>query len=301
MVSPGYDRAIQTPIFLAVMLAALSGARLAAQTQPLPAGVPAAPPGGVIASKMPDTNGVHLGMTQDQAIAVMKQLYPGSQLTIYYDKTPAGDVWTGHLSGASASSCSDGCESMDVYLSMPPSPVQVISISREITLAPGKQPTRDNTLASLRQKYGKELLQREGSDIHVWVYDEQGQPITPTGPSNWVPDCTGDLGVVNGIADPKTPMQVESVLAPSPLAEQVPNLVKNPCNQNVYVHVQIGSSAIQGTQVVSQITIILSEQSMMLRDAVAEQQYFNAVAAAKQQQQQQQQIKAAQQRGAPTL
>lgn len=92
-------------------------------------------------------------------------------------------------------------------------------------------------------------------------------------------------------------MGVDAALPPIPLAQHLPNLTKNLCHYNVYVRVQLGTGTIQGTQVVSQIIIILDENSMMLRDAVADQQYFEAQAAAKQQQQQ----KNAEQQKAPTL
>ncbi len=281
-------RAIRMLSVAAATYAASAGTLLLAQQQPLPAGVPAAPPGGVIGSKLPDTNGVHLGMTQDEAIAVMRRLYP-DHLTIYYDKAPTGAVWTGRLSGTTDVSCPNGCETMEVALSMPPSPVQVVAIQRTINLAAGKQPTLDNTIASLRQKYGKELPLKEGAAVMSWAYDEQGQPIIPQGPPGWQPDCAdagGTPGTFAGYPDPRQPLEIDAALAPIPLAQQVPNLTKNPCNQNVYVHVQLGISTIQNTQVVGQIFIKLGEQSMMLRDAVADQQVFDGLAAAKRQQQQ---------------
>jgi hypothetical protein len=275
-------------------------AGLQALAQAPATGIPAAPPGGIDAAKLPDTNGVHLGMSQDQAVAAMKALYPGNLLTIYYDKAPTGTVWISRLSGVTAQNCSTNCESMEVHLTMPPSPVQVATILRTINLDPAKQPTMETTVASLRQKYGKELTTtKAGPNVLTWAYDEQGQPINPQGPSNWSPsDCVGGtLGMVSGSTDPKQPMEVDAALPPIPLAQQVPNLTKNLCNYNVYVRVQLQTGTIQGTQVVGQIFIVLDENSMMLRDAVADQQYFDSQAAAKQQQQQ----KNAQQQKAPAL
>jgi len=287
-------------VFVALVFVAAGFAGLRALAQAPAAGVPAAPPGGINASKLPDANGVHLGMSQDQAVAAMKALYPGDLLTIYYDKLPNGTVWIARLSGVTAQNCNTNCDSMEVYLSMPPSPVQVISIQRAMQMAAGKQPTVDTTLASLRQKYGKELaLTKSGPDVLAWAYDEQGQPIDPQGPSNWNPaDCAGQtLGTTSGYTDPKQPMDVDTALSPIPLAQQLPGLTGNLCNRNVYVRVQLSRNSIQGTPVVAQIGIFLGEKSLMLRDAVVAQQYFEGLQAAKQQQQQ----KNAQQQKAPTL
>ena len=41
------------------------------------AGDPAAPAGGIVASRLPDVHGVHLGMTLSEVLAVMKPLYSG--------------------------------------------------------------------------------------------------------------------------------------------------------------------------------------------------------------------------------
>jgi hypothetical protein len=77
----------------------------------------------------------------------------------------------------------------------------------------------------------------------------------------------------------------------------LPGLIRDLCNENVYVQVQLGSTSIQGTPVVQSINMHLSENSLGLRDAVANQKYFDAQAAAKQQQEQ----KDTQQQKAPTL
>src|ERR1700683_5042688 len=94
----------QIPKFMRIaVLAVLSAAGfvgLRAFAQPPAAtAIPAAPPGGINASKLPDTNGVHLGMTQDEALAVMKGLYPGNLLVIKKDKFDNGQEWTVSLEG----------------------------------------------------------------------------------------------------------------------------------------------------------------------------------------------------------
>jgi hypothetical protein len=274
---------------LAVLLAAgFVGLRAFAQAPAATAdAIPAAPPAGINASKLPDTNGVHLGMTQDEALTVMKGLYPGNLLVIKKDKFDNGQEWTVSLEGKAAETCNGGCsDDFGVYFSSPPNPPQVIHIMRQMHLAPGKQPTMEATMASLRQKYGKELAStKSGVGVMAWAFDEQGQPINPQGPSNFSPaDCAG--GGAPGVGPLSTP-----------LPDLVASLNRNLCSRNVYVTAELGAQSIQGTPVVVSIYLILGEKSLTFRDAVATKQYWDA----KQQQQQQQQMKNAQQQKAPSL
>ena len=249
----------------------------------LPAGVPAPPPGGINPAKLPDSNGVHLGMSVDQALAVVKGLYPGDLTTVTTEKLADGTMWTRTIMGGSKESCSTYCESISVSFSPPPNPVQVIGIGRGIIYGSSTPPTVDAAVASLRQKYGKEVMSDVG--VMAWAYDEQGQPINPQGPSNWRPaDCAsaGDLGVPG----------------PTPLAQVLPNLLRDLCHRGVFVSARVlPAPAIQGVPVVSQIYINLGEKSLEFRDGVIAQQYWEARAA----NQKQQEMKKAQQQTAPKL
>ena len=268
---------------ISILIAAgFAGLRTQAQTVQVPAG----PPGGVNAAKLPDTDGVRLGMTVDQATAVMKTVFPGSELQILYSRYLKGPTWVSSLRG----SLPDHSDNVDVYFSMPPSPQQVLGVKRTVVLAPGKYPTRDNTLASLRQKYGQELPSKKRGDTGVlaWAYDEQGQPTVPQGPENWSPaDCAGQMmGTSGGQPQADSALEINSMLDPTPLAQQLPALTGNLCNRSVYVSVQLLQSTIQGTPVVNQFYVLLGEKPLMLRDAIAVRQYLDGRAAAKQQQQQ---------------
>ena len=261
-----------------------------------PAQAPAAPPGGVNAAKLPDTDGIRLGMTVDQATAVMKPLFPASGLQTLYSRYLKGPSWVSSLRG----SLPDHSDNIDVYFSMPPNPQQVVAVKRVVVLAPGKYPTLENTLASLRQKYGKELPSKRGSTgVLAWAYDEQGQPTVPQGPENWYPsDCAGQvMGTSGGQPQADSALEINSMLDPTPLAQQLPALTGNLCNRSVYVSVQLFESNIQGTPVVNQFYVLLGEKPLMLRDAIAVRQYLDDKVAADQQQRQ----KAAAQNKAPSL
>jgi hypothetical protein len=278
-----------TAIFLVTGFAAM---RISAQTVQLPAG----PPGGVNASKLPDAAGLHLGMTVDQAAAVMKALFPGNALQLRYSHYANGPAWVSSMTATAT----DQHDNFAVFFSMPPNLQQVIFVQRTVILQPGKQPTQDSTVASLRQKYGRELpLTRSGTGMMAWAYDEQGQPATPRGPENWSPvDCAQQrFGVAGGQADPASSLEITYIPDPIPLAQKVSTLTADLCNRDVYVTAQLLSSSIQGTPVVSQVIMYLGEKPLMVRDSLAGQQYLQGIADAKQQQQ----MKNAQQQRAPTL
>ena len=249
----------------------------------LPAGVPAPPPGGINPAKLPDTNGVHLGMSVDQAKAAIKGLYPGDSTTASTEKLADGTMWIRNIAADNKQNCSASCDSIVVSFSPPPNPVQVIGITRAISYGSSTPPTVDAVVASLRQKYGKEVMSDVG--ILAWAYDEQGQPINPKGPSNWRPaDCAsaGNL----------------EVPGPTPLAQILPKLTRDLCLRGVFVSVQVPPGrAIQGVPVAQQIFIHLGERSLEFRDGVVAQQYWEARAA----NQKQKEMKKAQQQAAPVL
>jgi hypothetical protein len=266
------------------------------QTPAQTAQVPAGPAGGVLASKLPDAEGVHLGMSVAEATAVMKGLFSGDGLQVLYSHYLNGPTFVSSMKGQSQ----DQTDFLSVFFSMPPNPQQVTFLQRTMIMPPGKQPTEANTMAGLRQKYGKELTNtKPGTGIFGWAYDEQGQPASPQGPENWNPaDCANQMmGVAGGQPQANSSLEVNAILDPIPLAQELPGLVKNLCNRNVFVTAQILASSIQGTPVVNQMYIYLGEKPLALRNSVAGRQYLEGQATAKQQQQ----LKNAEQNKAPSL
>ena len=263
-----------------------------AQTAQLPAG----PAGGVIASKLPDAEGVHLGMSVAEATAVMKGRFPGAGLQVLYSHFLNGPTFVSSMKGQSQ----DQTDFLSVFFSMPPNPQQVTFLQRTMIMPPGKQPTEANTMAGLRQKYGKELTNtKPGTGIFGWAYDEQGQPASPQGPVNWNPaDCANQMmGVAGGQPQANSSLEVNAILDPIPLAQELPGFIGNLCNRNVFVTAQMLESSVQGTPVINQMYIYLGEKPLALRNAVAGRQFLEGQGVAKQQQQ----LKDAQQNKAPSL
>lgn len=155
-------------------------------------------------------------------------------------------------------------------------------------------------MAGLRQKYGKELTNtKPGTGIFGWAYDEQGQPASPQGPVNWNPaDCANQMmGVAGGQPQANSSLEVNAILDPIPLAQELPGFIGNLCNRNVFVTAQMLESSVQGTPVINQMYIYLGEKPLALRNAVAGRQLLEGQGVAKQQQQ----LKDAQQNKAPSL
>jgi hypothetical protein len=63
-------------LFLALVL--IAAAFVVPRGSSIHAQVPAAPAAGLDSSKLPDAQGIHLGMPVEQALAVMKSLFPAS-------------------------------------------------------------------------------------------------------------------------------------------------------------------------------------------------------------------------------
>lgn len=259
-----------TRIFAIVICGATiaAGALLRAQTSGTPAW--AAPPGGINSASLPDINGLHLGMTPDQALAAIKGSYPAMRTTT--TKLPDGKDWIYHIASDNAQNCSTGCDSIDILFNYPPNAQQVVGIRRTIKSAANKQPTVDTVLASLRAKYGKELPNHlSGPAVFAWAWDETGQPVIPQGPSNWSPADCASVSLT-----PPGGTRVSDLL---------PQFTRNLCSRGVYLRVQLDSFTVQGTLVVDQIFMSLGDESLATRDTIASQQALEDGQAAQQQQQ----------------
>jgi hypothetical protein len=261
--------------------------------------VPAAPEGGIDASKMPDIVGVHLGMSPQEVLAKLKPLYPVTHigdlgLNLGYAKFghAPGSPWiqtiNGHADPCGNNQCSDV---MNVVFNGPPNKQGVIGIDRAMGFPQGKNPTPDTVKAALLQKYGPNPVMVQPTMLG-WVFDEQGRPMTPANAKSLV-QCAGT--VTSGAAGGPTPTNAApeyGLTGTRPLTPaDVADLMRNPCRVGVYV---LASLNVAG-QVVNSFSVKISENSEATRDVIAQQQYLDGVASG----QQQQQLKKAQQQTVP--
>jgi hypothetical protein len=267
-------RTIRLIAALTLVAAAFAGLHAVAQ-------VPSVPAVAIDPSKLPDVEGVHLGMSVQQAMNLMTGLFPGACLqprTAKFANAP-DKPWIARIEVQGTQTCTaQYSDQLAVMLSMPPNPQQVVSLERAILFQQGKQPTLDSLVASLRQKYGQEVATTKPPRMG-WLFDEQGRQLAPT--KTYLPDCAGQMvGTSSGSDDMKNPTSLGGVVGTPPAA-----LMVQPCRSHVYIRAEMLTYPVQGVSVVSQLHMFVSENDLDTRDAIASQQYLDGIAAAQKQQQ----------------
>jgi hypothetical protein len=250
-----------------------------------PALAPSAPPN---FSKLPDVNGIQLGMTVDQALAKIKALYPNpAGMTVSYVKfeKTADKPWVHDI--VLQTSVNAG-EHLTVRFNDPPDEQRVLFVSRSLIFQQGKQTTLANMKAALLQKYGQPRSSR--SETSIWSFDEQGNPLND--PKLNGTDCSG-AAVYNNAGeggDPGRPTIAQLGVDPAQ-----DDLQKNPCYSGVHISANTGIPMPDG--LVISLDVNMSENGYATRTYIDEQAYIKNAA----NQAQQEQFKKAQERSAPKL
>jgi hypothetical protein len=284
--------------FLAFLIAAVffgsHGALMQAQT-------PASPGVAVDPSRLPDVEGIHLGMPVEQASAIMKSLFPAGTHTLTATASKfmntSDKPWITSMTGTLNNGCTGCSEQVILKFSIPPNPQQVIAIQRALVFEANKQPPMDATIAGLRKKYGAETSKSVPDPVQTfaWFFDEQGQHLASN--PQFAPGCAGGvLGPPPG-GEPAHPNAVGSALPTSPITPSaIAAMMRDPCRAHVYVSARISPSS-PTLPLVHILDIHMSENALDTRDMIAAQQYLDGAAAGKKQQE----LKKAQQQAAPKL
>jgi hypothetical protein len=269
--------------------AAVTPAPAPAANQPAaasaPALAPSAPPN---FAKLPDVNGIQLGMTVDQALAKIKALYPNpAGMTVSYVKfeKTADKPWVHDI--VLQTSVNAG-EHLTVRFNDPPDEQRVLFVSRSLIFQQGKQTTLANMKAALLQKYGQPRSSR--SETLIWSFDEQGNPLND--PKLNGTDCSG-FAMQNNAGeggDPGRPTIAQLGVDPAQ-----DDLQKNPCYSGVHVSANTGIPTPDG--LIISLDVNMSESGYATRTYIDEQAYIKNAA----NQAQQEQFKKAQERSAPKL
>ncbi|MGO9642619.1 MAG: hypothetical protein ACLP1Y_15100 [Candidatus Acidiferrales bacterium] len=293
---------IASMIFLAAILVAPFA--IARQSQPAPgqtipnaagaswqAQVPAAPVGGIDPSKLPDIEGIHLGMSFEDAYAKIKALFPPgphTQVTVYYAKfLHAPDKpWAGTITASYTPCGNNACnDELTVRFNAPPNKQVVVMVERFIGFEQGKQPAADSMKATLRQDYGAELPENLVPSEMGWVFDEEGRPLSAATPKLQPKGCAGNIKAPQATGPSEsnsTPL--DYVLPSVPLTSTaIDQLMADPCRYYVNVYANLGLYG-PGNGLVSIVDIKISENAEDIRDAIAGQEYLDSVAAAQKQQ-----------------
>ncbi len=261
--------------------------------------------GGIDPSKLPDIEGIHLGMSIEQASAVMEALFPAGPnhtLTVTAGKfqNAPDKPWLTGMTGSVVNACTGCGDQVIVRLNTPPNPQQVVSVQRGLLIQQGKEPTVDTTLAGLRQEYGQETAKGNydpNRPFLAWLFDEQGQHL-PSSTPKFAPGCAGAIAQPRaGGAGATDPYATPFVLPNNPVTPKViAALMVDPCRSHVYVRAELTLTG-PGLSLVKGVAVYMSENDLDTRDVIAAQQYLDSVAAAKKQQE----LKNAQQQAAPKL
>ena len=295
---------LNSTLAVSLLGAALSGQRALAQGyRPPSAPVPVAPAGGIDPSRLPDIQGIHLGMSPQDTFNRMKPLYPqngtASGVTPSYERfnQAPGSSFVSSMIGIvnpclrTNESCSDDTT---IVFNMPPNKQGVVSIQRSLQFQMGKEPTPETIKAALIQKYGPNPIVIN-ANLLGWSYDEQGRPTAPSNGKGQL-QCAGNIReAVAGGPSPTnaTPAgSIKSIGGPLTQAE-ITDLMRDQCRVGVYVLVNM---TIIGPKVTI-LDIKVSENSEDTRAIIATQRFLDNIAAG----QQRQQIKNAQQQAAPKL
>jgi len=289
-------------IFAAILFAAnVTGHAVHAQGNRAPSQpIPVAPAAGLDPSKLPDVQGIHLGMSPQDAMARLKVLFPGKPETGYgthpsyarYQQVP-GSSWVSF-----AEAKNDPCqpkarceEEMYLIFNLPPEKQGVISIQRSVLFEQGKQPTPETIKAALLKKYGPNPIM-VNPNILGWAFDETGAPVVPKTKS--LVQCAGNLreGMAGGLS-PSAATPVGSISNSPVSPNDLIDFMRDPCRVGVYV---LATITVAG-QVVTQLDVKVSENSADSRAVIASQKYLDNLAAG----QQQKKMKNAQQQNAPPL
>jgi len=301
--APGAARVATTPAAKASASSAAPPAASAAATSAPATSQPAAAAGSAPwdssappnFAKLPDVNGIQLGMTNDQVLAKIKALYPGSPpnttVTLGYvnfEKT-ADKPWLGSARVfVLGDICGPQCqEEVSITFNGRPDEPRAISVMRSLSFEQGKRTTVANIKAALLQKYGQRPVYSD-AQVMSWIFDEQGNSLND--PKFNGAQCAGVIlgggGAPASMSNPNLIRGVSGILTDSDL--------KTPCASGVHVKADVLA---QADGLVYALNVTMSENSYAMRAFVHELAYTQNVA----NQEQQQKIKNAQDTAAPTL
>jgi len=209
-VQPGAQPAAQPSVAAAIPIAAASSSGSAQAWAP-PAETAAVPAfkGPLDPAKLPDIGGVHIGEGSEQAVAGLKKIHPGAQLTAIPQSAnlpPAGVTLNfGNYQPPPS------WDNTSVTFTFDSNQQTVYSVYRDVRYQPNI--SKQNLIDALRQKYGKETAAANESYAETnddaaimkmwWLIDEQGHVQHPSrfDPNTHSPSgCAETNGGADGVS-----------------------------------------------------------------------------------------------------
>jgi hypothetical protein len=237
------------------------------------------PAGGVDPARLPDVEGIHLGMTPNDAIAVLKEIYNPSAhgaSQVLYAKFPNSSVpaWPSVAKGVLLGPNGQSNDEITVTFSIPPLPQTVVGIQRTVMFG-ANMPTASKVGSSLLQKYGpvagKKALFATGG--FGWVFDEQGQPVT--GNSGMLVQTYMPSGGAPDIRSPTVLSTTWASLTPIDANEELRVERQSPYAVTVV-------ASLDGTHpdsLINYLAVSMSENGQAARSYLAAQRYLQGIVA----------------------
>lgn len=268
------------------ILAAATMFSVAATAQPTPVTnqvttlnqIPPAPAGGINPDKMPDIQGIHLGMTPDVALAKIKTLYGSAggvqgrinPIAVMYTNAP-DPKWVGYVAASidpcrsPQTSCADN---FTANFSGPPDKGVLVGMERTLLFSMGKQPTVESIKTALFQKYGPNPVMT-APNVYYWVTNEAGGPLTPAPPIKTL-DCGATL-----MAPAQNIKAYTANLLPLKPLELTQWLTLRCHSLGVYVKATIGAQT--GSPVALTLDVRITDTAEDIRDALAGEAYIEKI------------------------
>lgn len=133
---------------------------------------------------MPDVVGLYPGQPVSDAYGLLKAYYPnrGGLVDLLQEQWPGVNggkplPTVMHIPPADQQGTYD--DVIDVAITLPPTKQSVWALKRQIRFDPGKAPSTNALVASLRQKYGPEMPGPSGGAVRIlrWYFDANGKRV----------------------------------------------------------------------------------------------------------------------------
>ena len=120
-----------------------------------------------------DIVGIKVGMPANEAIKVLKAHNPQltfSNLEWTFSELPGQKVLRYIFAE------DPNRETFQIEIALPPGSPIVTAVYRHLSIKQGQEPTRENVLASLREKYGREAF-KTWPEVYFWHFDSAGRLV----------------------------------------------------------------------------------------------------------------------------
>ena len=227
-----------------------------------PADEAAKPAGPLDPTKLPDVGGVHIGMSMDETLPILKKLHPGA---------PVQPVAHGHDEPLSANlilvETAIPRSEDSVYVNYTLDKQIVFAVNRDTRYAQGI--AIQNVIDALRKKYGPESAALNGNypphnDGEItkmwWLVDEQGNVLQKV---KMNPDTYTPLGCASNYEGFEVISQVRSLYRDA----EGNKAAATYCDSLIYLYVEVGDGS--GAQIVSSTRTFLIDNALMRRSSLA--------------------------------